>query len=103
MKRVVGKRVQVLGPQEYIGPVNTRSVETAADLAHGCESVLREPSLQALDERRHVPWAMAQQRRRGGHDVGAGEKELNNLDVALNARSRGEGQVEAPRQQLRSR
>ena len=54
---------------------------------------------QTLDERGHVLGAVAQQGRRGGHDVGAGEQELHDLDVAVNARSCGEGQSEAPRQQ----
>ncbi len=90
---VVGKRAQVLSPQEPIGSINMRCIETTTDLGHGRECVLREPALQAVDERRHVFWAMAQQRRRGGHDVGAGEQELHHLDVAVNARASGKRQL----------
>ncbi len=76
-----------------------RNHANIGDLGHGHESVLREPALQAVDERHHVFRAMTQQRRRGGHDVGAGEQELHDLNMAVDTRSCGEGQPEVPRQQ----
>ena len=58
---ILTKGVSVLPAQERIDAVATSSVEMTTDLRHRLECMIRQPSLQTLDERGHVAWAVAQQ------------------------------------------